>query len=298
MDASKSKPRAAILPLARQPKAALAAKPRYHAAMVLQQLHAGMLCAWLIGAATAQAVLPPLNPQLPAQLKELKDLVSDKKMAMDMQAIGLIQVLTKNPEQQNPKDQEKLCKALGEVFRTGKLRAANADLLYREAADALARYQEPGAKELRGAAENKRLDDQVALRGHLLQCLGKTQAKDHVDYLLETATRSPLDELRGSAGQALGEYTSMEAKLRRDVVKQLIREWGSLHAKATQPDPTDPSAPIDTSPQNARRTLAAIESKWQRTLSRLTGMQHSQFAEWQRWLNKNPNWPIPASAKK
>ncbi|MFM1871207.1 MAG: hypothetical protein RL398_629 [Planctomycetota bacterium] len=258
------------------------------------------ILALLAAAAAAQAPDqgPQPDPQLPARLKELKDLVGDKKGAMDFQAIGLIQVLTKEPDKLHAKDKEKIAKALGDVFRAGKVRAADQDILYREAADALAKFGKDGAKELFKAVENKRFDDLIPLRGHLLLALGRTQDDGQVDYLLETATRSPHDELRAAAGESLGEFTALDGKPRREVVKQLIREWGSLHAKATQPDPTDPSAPIDMGPQNARKTLRFIESKWQRTLTKLTGVQNSQFAEWQRWLNKNPNWPIPPSPKK
>lgn len=253
--------------------------------------------AHLLAAATlgAQDPVPAPNPDLPRLLKELKDLVSDKKAALDFQAIGLIQVLAKDPEQRNPKDRDKVCKAIAEVFRTGKVRPADQDLLYREAADALTKFGEDGAKELRKICENKRFDDLLPLRAHLLVCLGRTEDPDQVEFLADTATRAHQDELRAAAGEALGFYTSLADKPRREVVKQLLREWGSLHAKATQPDSTDPAAPIDTGPQNARRTLRAVEAKWQRTLTRLTGVQHSQFPEWQRWLNKNPNWPVPPS---
>ena len=89
------------------------------------------ILALLAAAAVAQAPDqgPQPDPQLPARLKELKDLVGDKKAAMDFQAIGLIQVLTKEPDKLNAKDKEKIAKALGDVFRAGKVRAADQDIL-------------------------------------------------------------------------------------------------------------------------------------------------------------------------
>ncbi|MCB9887327.1 MAG: HEAT repeat domain-containing protein [Planctomycetes bacterium] len=252
----------------------------------------------LVGGLRGQDPVPPVDPALPAQLKELKDLVNDRKMAGDFQAIGLIQQLAKEPEKRNPKDKEKIAKAIGDVFKTGKVRPADKDILYREAGDALSHFGEDGAKELAKAYENKRIKDQIPLQAHLLLALGRTEDPGQVDLLLDTATRSPHDELRAAAGEALGNYTSLDAKPRREMVKQLIREWGSLHSSATTPDPTNPNAPIDSGPQNARRTLRAVEAKWQRSLTKLTGVQNSQFADWQRWLNKNPNWPMPESPKK
>lgn len=251
------------------------------------------LCALLTAALAAQDPVPPVDPALPDLLKDLKTQLSDKKMALDFQAIGLIQKLTADPKQLNPKDKDRLAKALGDVFRTGKLRTPDKDLVYREAGLALAKLDLDGSKQLLKVLEDKRLEDNVPLRGHLLEALGKTKDDKQVEYLVDVATRDPHDELRASAGTALGEFTELEVKARREAVKALIREWGSLHQKATQPESSDPSAPIDFGPQNARKTLQAIEGKWVATLTKLTGMTMSGFQDWQRWLNKNPNWNPP-----
>ncbi|MBL8729755.1 MAG: hypothetical protein JNM25_15105 [Planctomycetes bacterium] len=248
--------------------------------------------------ATAQAPTPPpVDPALPDQLKELKALVSDTKMANDFQAIGLIQKLTQDVDHRNPKDRDRLAKALGDVFRTGKARPPEKDILYRETADALAKFGADGGKELAKAVEDKRHQDNLPLLAHLLLALGRTKDEKQVDLLTDTAVRSPHDELRAAAGEALGNYTELDLKLRRSTVKTLIREWGALHQLATTADPTDPNAPIDMGPQNARRTLRAIEGKWNSTLQKLTGASHSQFTDWQHWLNKNPNWTPPGDGK-
>src|SRR5690606_4873333 len=65
-------------------------------------------------------VVPAPDPALPGHLKELKNLVKDKEMAGDFQAIGLMQNLSKDLDKKNPKDLEKIAKALGDVFTTGK----------------------------------------------------------------------------------------------------------------------------------------------------------------------------------
>ncbi|MBL9079028.1 MAG: HEAT repeat domain-containing protein [Planctomycetes bacterium] len=240
---------------------------------------------------------PPLDPALTDQLKELKTLVSDRKMEADFQAIGLIQNLSRDVEKKHPKDQEKLAKGLGDVFRTGKLRPAERDILYREAADALAKLGTVGGKELAKVVEDKRFDDNLPLRGHLLLALGRTQDDKQVELLTDIAVRSPHDELRAAAGEALGSYTKLEIKARREIVKALIREWGAIHQLATQPESNDPNGPIDLAPQNAQRRLRTIEGKWNQTLQKLTGTSNAQFADWQRWLNKNPNWVPPGAGR-
>jgi len=248
--------------------------------------------------AVAQAPPPPdEDPALSGQLKELKSLVSDRKMENDFQAIGLIQKLSQDVDNRHPKDRDRLAKAFGDVFRTGKTRPPEKDILYRETADALAKLKEDAGKELAKAVEDKRHQDNLPLQAHLLLALGRTEDEKQVDLLTDTATRSPHDELRAAAGEALGNYTSLDIKPRREAVKTLIRSWGSLHQKATTAESSDPNAPIDLGPQNARRTLRAIEAKWNTTLQKLTGTSLSEFTEWQRWLNKNPNWTPPDGGK-
>jgi hypothetical protein len=245
----------------------------------------------------AAAPVPPVDAALPDQLKELKSLVAEPKMTADFQAIGLIQKLTKDLDARNPKDKDRLLKALGDVFRTGKLRPKDKDVLYRETADSMARFGVDAGKELAKVIADPRFKDAVELRAHLILALGQTKDPAQVDWLLETTTRAHQDELRAAAAEALGNYDELDLRLRRDIVKAIIREWGGLHQQATTPDPTDRSQPIPAAPQNARRTLRAVEGKWNATLQKLTGTSQSTFLDWQRWLNKNPSW-VPPGRKK
>lgn len=255
--------------------------------------------------ATAVAAQPPApaptpiapDPALPEKLKELKTLVGDAKMRDDFQAVSLIQHLATDPDKKAEKDQEKLARAFGDVLRVAKVRPAGQDMIYREAADGLGKLGEHGAKELAKAVVDKRFEDNLALRSHLVLALGKTQDEKQIDWLLDTTTRSPHNELRAAAAEALGLYQAMDLKLRREVVKQILRSWGSLNEQATTLPSTDPGAPIPVQPQNARETLRHVEGKWVRTLQHLTGQTQSAFADWQRWLNKNPNWTPTGTQK-
>ncbi len=256
-----------------------------------------LVCSFVTTLLAQAAPVPPVDPALPDQLKELKSLVADPKMVADFQAIGLMQKLTTGLDSKNPKDKERLAKGMGEVFRTGKLRTGTKEILYREASDGLAKLAADGAKELAKALADQRLKDALPLQAHMILALGRTEDDKQVDWLVDTMTRSTHDEIRAAAGDALGNFTSLEIKARREVVKAMIRAWGSLHQKATQGESNDPSAPIDLEPQNARQTLRVVEGKWIATLTKLTGISQSAFPDWQRWLNKNPNWVAPTSKK-
>ena len=245
----------------------------------------------LLGALAAQKPTPPpVDPQLPEFLKELKGYVANRKMTDDFQAIGLMQKLGKDIDKRNPKDQKKIATALGDVFKRGKLREGAQDVLYREAADVLAKLGEEGAKQLAKYANHKRFADNLGLRAHLIKKTGETEDEKQIDWILEVTVRAHQDELRAAAGEALGNFKQAKLKDRRAIVKDIVRAWGSLHSLATQPVQTDPNAPVDFNPQNARQTLRKCEGPWRSTLQKLTGVSQSNFRDWQRWLNKNPRW--------
>lgn len=254
---------------------------------------ASLLAVLVLGQGTALAQKskePPQDPQVPKRISELKSFIKNRKMTDDFTAISLIQAMTKEVDKQNSKDKKKIAKGLGDVFKLGKVREGRRDVIYREAADALAKYEQDGAKELAKYVENKRFKDNLSLRAHMLKALGKTQDDKQIDYLIEVTSRSPHDELRAASGEALGNYTKAKIKDKREIVKMIIRAWGSQHSLATQPVNNDPAAPIDFGPQNARRILRACEGKWVSTLQKLTGVSLKKFPEWQRWQNKNKRW--------
>jgi hypothetical protein len=267
----------------------------------MRLLHQGALpiCLWLAGAGIAQdpAAAPALDAALPDQLKDLKTMLLDRKMDEDFRAINLIQQLAKDAAKRHPKDADRIVKALAAVFRTGKLRPPDQAHVYREAADALAQYGPEGAKELQKAIADERLSgrDYVSVRVSMLTALGRSKDDKQVEFLLQQALRSPDDDVMAAAGEALGNFTALPIKQRREVVKDLVGRYGEWHMKATQPDPTNPNAPIDFGPQNARQTLNKIEGKWNATLRALTGQSFGNAPDWQRWLNKNKDWEAPRS---
>ncbi|MFT4841037.1 MAG: hypothetical protein ACI8UD_003933 [Planctomycetota bacterium] len=246
------------------------------------------------GAALAQKpVPPPVDPTLSAKLKDLRDMVKDRKQVQDWQAIGLMQSLSKDPTKINPKDCTKIIKALEGVFNAGKVRTGGKAILYRETCDALVKFETDGAKPILKAAEHKRFDDDLQLRAHMLMALGKTKDVKQIDFLLEVTVRSPHDELRAASGQALSNFKHAKVRTQREIVKEIIKAWGSLESKANQAVSNDPNGPQDFGPQNARQTLRIAQGKWVGTLQKLTGLSQSKFMDWQRWQNKNKGWNPP-----
>lgn len=262
-------------------------------------LFAGLVLAPLAFAQAAATPPAPVDPTLPDRLKELRSMVVQPKMEEDFRAVDLIQTLTKDTDKRNPKDLDLIVKALGDVFRTGKVRPADRAHLYDEAAKQLGKLGADGARELVKAVTDNRFKarDYSPVRAKLLTEIGHTKDEKQVDFLLEQALRSPDNDVMGVAGEALGNFTSLEIKHRREVVKQLVSRYGEWHGKATQPESSDPKAPVDFSPQNARETLNRIQGRWNSALSALTGQAFTSAPDWQRWINKNRDW-VPPGGKK
>lgn len=219
-------------------------------------------------------------------------------MEQDLQAVALVRRLATAPQSMHPKDHDRVARALGAVFRTGRLRPVDRLQLYEETAQALGTFGQDGAKELRKAAEDSRFGrDYVRFRATLLDNLGRTCDPKQVEWLLEQALRSPEDDIMAAAGGALGHHKDMELRTRRDVVKRLLVRWGELESKASVPDNNNPGAPVNFGPQNARATISKVRTRWQATISTLTGQNHRAYEDWQRWLNKNPDWTLPDAGK-
>lgn len=252
----------------------------------------------VLGTAVRAQDEPPPDPELPQKLKDLKEMVRDRRAQHDPAAAGLLLVLTERYGKLNGKDQDKLCDAVGACLFDGRRRPPDAAVLYHSAAEALGKMGADGARHLRRALEASRFDDRewVPLRVTMLEALGQTKDEKQVDYLLEQARRSPENQVMAAAGAALGHFTELELRPRREVVKDLIRRWGELEAKGSQLDPTPTQGgAVDFSGQNARDTLAQIRPKWTATLRKLTGRSFRDHPEWQRWLNKEPDWePVRA----
>jgi len=270
----------------------------------MRPLILGLTLAILSGAVPAQTPAPPAaqpaaDPTLPDKLKDLKMLAAQPKMEDDLIAVDKITALMQTADKLNDKDKDKLARGLGELFRTGKVRPPDRPHLYRETAKALGKLGNDGGRELSKAVADARLKgrEHAPIRAVLLVELGHTKDESQVDYLLDQALTSPDNEVMAAGGEALGNFTALEIRKRREVVKRLVSRLGEVQMKATQPEPTDPHAPIDFSPQNARETLKWIEGKWCASLAALTGQSFTTAPDWTHWLNKNRDWTPPGGHK-
>jgi hypothetical protein len=230
------------------------------------------------------------DPEVAEKLGDLDDIVTNRKMERDAEAGAVLTALIlKWRGGLCEKDQKQIVKGIGNVFLKGKVRPAEQAQIYIAAATALGETDESGADPLEKAFESKRFPDKpewVQLRESLLRAMGKTKNEKKVKFLIDTAQRHPVDRLQAAAGEALGNFSGSDQKIRKEIVDKLLIRYGSMDSRARVIDPADIEA------QNMRDRLAVIRPKWNDTLSQLTGENFDKFPEWQAWWNKNKskNW--------
>ncbi|MFT4512529.1 MAG: cytochrome c556 [Planctomycetota bacterium] len=251
-----------------------------------------VLC--LIGALMTSAVTAQKKPAKPVPDKEVAEKVAqlakiakNKKFTEDARGIEVIDVLMiKHKNGLIDKDRAMVVKALDGVLNKNKVRPADNVGLYNAAAEALGRHGKDGAKALKKAFENKNRFKAkpmwVPMRERLLRNIGRAKDEANVKFLLDEARRNPEAALQAAAGDALGFFEESKQKIRKEIVSELLKRFGSLSESASQGGTS-----IDA--QNAKDRLAAISGKWVATLKKLTGQNFETFREWQAWNQKNKN---------
>jgi hypothetical protein len=228
------------------------------------------------------------DKEVAEQIAVLKEAHGDKKFAQDARGVEAIdKLLIKSKAGLDPKDQTAMVKALESVLMTGKMRPHDQTPLYVGAAQALGYCGAEGAKVLKEAYASKRYPDKpewVPLREQFLRNLGRTKDESMVKFLVNEATRSPEPALMAAAGEALGNYEEAKEPVRKDIVSELLRKYGSLSEMAS-------NLGTNIEAQNAQERLSAIKDKWNTSLGKLTKQNLTSFRDWQAWHNKNKGLP-------
>jgi hypothetical protein len=222
------------------------------------------------------------DPKVAETIKELKAAVSDRQMAKDVEAIGLIDTLLKDFENYVEKDQRDIVNALADVYRS-RQRPPDQIGLYEAAAVALGRMGKDGGTALLRAYNEDKIGkrDYVRVRAVILRNLGKVQDESHAKFLTDRAVRDPEDEIMAAAGEALGNYDAAKQNVRKQIFETLLRKFMEVESGAkANLDPGDAQV------KSHKDTLTRISDPWNTTMARLTGQTHRTAEDWNRWWNK------------
>ena len=238
----------------------------------------------------AQTPAPAKGPdkEIAAKIAVVREVLADRKFSRDAEGTKVIDELNTKYKDMDPKDQQATVKLLGDVLSTGKQRPPEQIELYIAAAAALGYCGSDGAKVLKTAYANKtrypEKPEWVRLREQFLKWLGRTKDESMVKFLLGEALNNPEATLQAAAGEALGHYSESKEALRKEIVSELLRRYGSLDEQASV-------LGTNVEAQNARDRLATVTDKWHGALGKLTGQSFTKFRDWQSWYNDNKNRP-------
>jgi hypothetical protein len=230
---------------------------------------------------------PKDNPQVIVLEKALKAIVADKKGRKDDEGVKILDKFTKLYPKLNKKQQKVVLKAASHVFKAR--RKPQNPLLFFSGSEALGHFGGDGAKELAKLIQQKnfRHRDWTPLRVHLIKQLGKAADLSFVKLLLDLALRDKEDQVRGAAGEALGNYSKKKQKTRKLIVGKLIKELNSTYnGSKSSLDPVDPVRKL------YEDRFKAIQDPWMKALTKLTTLNFRTPLEWEKWYNKNKrkNW--------
>ena len=225
---------------------------------------------------------PAPKPDERADVKELIAKLlghADQRGKEDQEACATIDTLLKDFENYGPKDRVSVVKALGKVFtekRQEDQDGVRQNSMFLAAAVALGRMGPESAPVLMDWIGHKSHRKDVALQRKLIDSLGRTKVEAGRGVLIKLLTDDE-SQIQAAAMEALGQYSEIELKLRKDTFEAVLKQLMSLRG-AMLSDSTD---------LIARESYDAVVGPAMTTLRELSKHEESTPEEWQRWWNKN-----------
>jgi hypothetical protein len=234
--------------------------------------------------ASPQEPAQPAGPDPTADLEALKKALDERKAgkeevraAADDAAVGAIDRLTAAFATFDEKGQKKVVADLGQVFRVRTDPEENR--IHLAAAAALSEMGKDAEAALVAAFKVKALEERTDVQEALLESLAKHKNPKHVEMFLEVF-RGDQNQIMAAATRALAEYRDADAKVRKQIVEGLVKEYANVNALDAKERGTHPVW---------HERKLALEVPMNETLAALTLQNFQTAPEWEAWYNDNRN---------
>ena len=202
----------------------------------------------------------------------------------DGEAIQLVGRLSTEFARSGERDRRDIVKALDRCMNLRRRPLAEDqpnNALFRAVGQALGGMGPESVRPLEKWIDHNKHEDDLALQRVLILALGNTRDEDAVDTLIDLLNEYQWVK-QGAAAEALGQFTGLENKDRKEVFEELLKTFGAAEY-ARQDDPQS---------NDARQRLNTIRGPIQTSLQRLSGASVNGYANWQSWWNDNKrrNW--------
>jgi hypothetical protein len=222
---------------------------------------------------------PDDRPEIETLLEDLGNRVkrSGRDDPRDAGAVTVIGTLSGQWQRSGDHDRSDIVRGLDRVFLAK--RRANKDGsretgMFIASAKALGGTGDAGAKKLVRWIGNKKHDDDRALQRELVLALGKTRS-DHAIDPLEDLLDEDVPEVLGAAATAIGDLSSKDQKVRKQLFEALLKTMESQRENARGGDST------------GQALWSALSGPGRASLNRLSGARENDLVSWRRWWNKN-----------
>lgn len=237
----------------------------------------------------------PGQPDLQDQLERFEDLARDRKKQQDKAASEVLDEVNARIDKLDKRAKRKLARRLGHYLTSPYIvRKPKRSAIYAALTRSLGRIGSPAAKMLIDAFEDPRFTaaeyrkEWLSLRSMMLEQLGRGADLRHGrEFLIDVATAHHRAPLQAAAGRALRHYEDVELDTRKEIFKDLVRAYGTIHSKANRS-----IDPRDLALARARRRLRTISDPWNQTLQALSGQRLRTAPQWQDFYNehKSEDW--------
>ncbi|MFG0319025.1 MAG: HEAT repeat domain-containing protein [Planctomycetota bacterium JB042] len=209
-------------------------------------------------------------------LKASKTNDDDERLEAQNQVVGAIDLLLLDFPNYGEKDQKKVVKEIGKLF---KFRAKDEeDSLYIAAAAALSDMRIPQAEsELKSAMKVKSLEKRVDVQVMLIECLAKHRNEKDIDLFVKLLNDGE-QRICVAATKALSEYRDSDEKTRKEIVEELVKQYANTNGLNVREKGKNPVW---------RDRLMAIEVPMNDALAAMTLQSFQTAPEWQKWYNDN-----------
>lgn len=213
--------------------------------------------------------------EIEAALKERRSPKAEERAAADDRIVAAIDRLASDFESYADKDQKKVVSNLAKLFsvRTDE----GEDKIFTAAAAALSEMGPNAEPVLVKAMKNKHLEDRLGVQEMLIESLGRHRNPKNVDLFVDLMKKDE-DRIVVAAVKALGEYRDADAKIRKEIVEQLVKAYANAHALDTREKGKNPVF---------HERLLAIEVPMNESLAALTLQSFQSAPEWEKWFNDN-----------
>ena len=210
-------------------------------------------------------------------LKERKTNDDDQRHDAETKIVEALDLLLLDYNNYDEKQKKLVIGAISKIFKVRT--PENEDRIYIGAAACLSEMGPAAESDLKSAMKIKHLEKRIDVQVMLIEALGKHKNEKNVDFFIKLM-RTNENQILVAAIKSLSEYRDSEAKVRKQIAEELVKQYASANSLNTKEKGKNPVF---------KDRFYAIEVPMNEALAALTLQSFQSSPEWEKWFNDNRN---------